>query len=66
MEQSQLFPMVRLKVQHLLNGYVHAPAIEEAIDEYIVPPQLGHRAGVLGAIALAKITFSSKSQINFG
>lgn len=66
MEQSQLFPMVRLKVQHLLNAYVHAPAIEEAIDEYIVPPQLGHRAGVLGAIALAKITFSPKGPINFG
>ncbi|HWR67351.1 MAG TPA: ROK family protein [Bellilinea sp.] len=66
MEQSQLFPMVRLKVLHLLNGYVHAPAIEEAIDEYIVPPQLGQRAGVLGAIALAKITFNPKGPINFG
>jgi fructokinase len=53
MEQSQLFPMIRHKVQTLLNGYVQAPEILERIDEYILPPGLGGRAGVLGAIALA-------------
>jgi len=30
------------------------PAILEQIDQYIVPAALGNRAGVLGAIALAK------------
>lgn len=54
MAQPQLFPMVRQKVQRLLNGYVQHPAILAAIDDYIVPPGLGNRAGVLGSIALAE------------
>ncbi len=53
MAQSRLFPLVRAETQKLLNGYVQSPAILEKIDEYIVPPALGARAGVLGAIALA-------------
>lgn len=52
MDQVQLFPLVRRKVVQLLNGYVQAPAIIEHIDTYIVPPALGARAGVLGALAL--------------
>ena len=54
MAQAQLMAMVRVEVQQLLNGYVQSPAILEQIEEYIVPPGLGGRAGVLGAIALAK------------
>lgn len=54
MAQKQLFPMIRGEVQTLLNGYLQVPAILEEIDAYIVPPELGNRAGVLGAIALAR------------
>jgi fructokinase len=54
MEQPQLFPLVRRKVQELLNEYVQAAEILAGIDTYIVPPALGGRAGVLGAIALAR------------
>lgn len=54
MEQRHLFGMIRKRVQEILNGYVQAPAIMEDIDNYIVPPGLGNRAGVLGAIALAQ------------
>jgi fructokinase len=54
MQQRQLFPLVRRRVQELLNGYLSAPAILDQIDDYIVPPGLGDRAGVLGAIALAQ------------
>lgn len=54
MEQLHLFPLIRQKVQGFLNGYVQSPAILERIDEYIVPPGLGNRAGILGAIALAE------------
>jgi len=53
MEQAQLFPLILREVQQLLNGYVQSPVIIENIDAYIVPPGLGKRAGVLGAIALA-------------
>lgn len=55
MEQPQLFPRLRRKVQAYLNGYVQSPAILRDIDSYIVPPALGNRAGVLGAIALAQM-----------
>jgi fructokinase len=54
MDQAHLFPMLRAKVQVLLNGYVQSPAILQDIDQYIVPPGLGNRAGILGAIALAE------------
>lgn len=53
MQQAHLFPMIRREVQASLNGYVRIPEILRAIDSYIVPPGLGNRAGVLGAIALA-------------
>jgi fructokinase len=54
MEQPQLLPKVRSRVLALLNGYVQSPEITENIDNYIVAPQLEGRAGVLGAIALAR------------
>jgi fructokinase len=54
MQQAHLFPMIRSDVQQLLNSYVKAEAILERIDEFIVPPGLGSRAGVKGAIALAQ------------
>jgi fructokinase len=54
MKQRQLFPMIRAKLQTTLNRYVQAPEILTEIDTYVVPPALGDRAGVLGAIALAR------------
>jgi len=54
MEQRHLFPLVRRRVQELLSGYLQASEIMEQIDDYIVPPGLDGRAGVLGAIALAQ------------
>jgi fructokinase len=56
MHQRHLFPLIREEVRRLLNGYIQLPMVLEKIDEYIVPPALGDRAGVLGAIALAKHT----------
>ncbi len=53
MDQRHIFPLLRKNVLKLLNGYVQAPELLEDIDTYIVPPGLGGRAGVLGAIALA-------------
>jgi len=46
MRQSQLYPMIRIGVERVLAGYVaRIPAI--------MPAELGERAGVLGALALA-------------
>jgi len=55
MQQAQLFPLIRRAVPTLLGDYVQAPAILKGIDDYIVAPALGSRAGVLGALALAQI-----------
>ena len=54
MSQPHLFELVRAEVQSLLNGYIQAPEIIDEIDAYIVPPGLGNRSGVLGAMALAE------------
>ena len=54
MQQPRLFPLVQDRVQELLNGYLQVPIILDRIDDYIVAPGLGSRAGVLGAIALAE------------
>ena len=48
-----LLEKVRSGVQRQLNGYIHSSWIFEKITAYIVPPALGSRSGVLGAIALA-------------
>lgn len=53
MQQAQLFPLIRKKFSVFLNGYIQSPALQEGLDDYILPPALGNRAGVLGAVALA-------------
>ncbi|MBF8256726.1 MAG: fructokinase, partial [Anaerolineales bacterium] len=55
MTQASLLPRIRKEVVDLLHGYVQAPPILEAIDDYIVPPALGRRSGILGALALASL-----------
>jgi fructokinase len=52
--RENLLPLIRKNVQTILNAYIQSTAITENINEYIVPPNLGSRAGILGAIALAK------------
>jgi fructokinase len=52
-QQPGLCAAVRTKVQQCMNGYYRSRMILETIDQYIVPPSLSQRSGVLGAIALA-------------
>ena len=54
MQQAHLFPLIHADVQSILNGYVQMPAYLDAIASTIVPPALGDRAGILGALALAQ------------
>jgi len=46
MGQAQLFPLIRSEVSSLIHGYTAIPEI--------VAPELGGRAGVLGALVLAE------------
>jgi fructokinase len=59
MQRSELFPPIRQNVESILNGYVTAPQVRANTPDYIVPPGLGGRAGVLGALALAYDTLVS-------
>jgi fructokinase len=54
MKQEHLFDPIRSGLAGLLNGYVRSPEILERMDRYVVPPGLGDRSGVLGALALAE------------
>jgi len=54
MQREQLFPMIRKELAKVLNGYIRASAVLDEIDQYVVPPQLGKRAGVLGAMVIAE------------
>jgi fructokinase len=56
-----LFPMIRTELSNLLNGYIRVAAILEGLNSYIVPPQLGSRAGVLGALVLAEHIYRNPS-----
>jgi fructokinase len=55
MEHTPLFPSIRDKVRGLLNGYIASRVFTGTMEDYIVPPGLGRRSGILGALALAKI-----------
>ncbi|TVZ39883.1 fructokinase [Alteromonadaceae bacterium 2753L.S.0a.02] len=54
MEQEHLFEKIRHATQQTLQGYIKHRAIVHNIRDYIVPPELGDKAGIVGAIELAK------------
>lgn len=58
LRQSQLFARIRKDLAGLLNGYVRAPEVMRDLDQYVVPPLLGGRAGVLGGLVLAERAFA--------
>jgi len=64
MQQAHLFQLIRREVRTLLGGYLQSPAVSENIDDYLVPPVLGKRSGVLGALALAMEAVQSASQFH--
>jgi fructokinase len=41
------------RLRELAAGYLRTPMLDDRVDEYLVAPALGDRAGALGAIAMA-------------
>jgi fructokinase len=62
MQQSHIFELIRAEFAGLLNQYIRRSEIIDGLDEYIQPPQLGARAGVLGALVLAEQAFTATEQ----
>jgi fructokinase len=54
MKSPPLLPATRRWTHRLLAGYPDSPHLAGGLESYIVPPALGDRAGVLGALALAR------------
>lgn len=54
-----LLGRVRRHLVRLNNGYIAQPALNTAVDSYVVAPGLGDRAGVLGAIELARAAYEA-------
>jgi len=51
-----LLPLVRERLTELAGGYFDAPELHREIGSYVVAPALGDRAGVLGALELARVS----------
>ena len=54
MQQPHLFDFIRKEFVLLLNGYVQHLEVLERLHNFIQPPQLAGRSGILGALALAQ------------
>ena len=52
-----LLERVRRQVARLNNGYIARLGLDDGVDSYIVPPGLGGRAGVMGALELARLAY---------
>ena len=53
MSQPRLLPLIRPRLRHWLGGYIDRSEILTGTDQYVVAPELGDNAGVLGALILA-------------
>ncbi len=53
MSQARLLPLIRPRMSHWLGGYIDRSECLDGGDHYVVAPELGDRAGVLGALVLA-------------
>jgi fructokinase len=54
MKHQRLLALIHDNVKRMLNNYLQSPEFGESFQDYIVFPQQGDNAGVLGAIELAK------------
>jgi fructokinase len=62
MNEPRLLPAIRRHVGALLAGYLDVPRLGDELDQYIVAPELGDRAGIVGALELAERSLSAEPQ----
>lgn len=62
MQQPHLFDLIREELQRLLNGYIQTGEVTRGLDRFVIPPRLGSRAGVLGALVLAEQACGSQGE----
>jgi fructokinase len=61
MKEPSLLELVQARLRSLASGYFDTPELTERIEEYVVRPLLGDRAGVLGAFELARLALDGAS-----
>lgn len=54
MKTPGLMDALRQRTRHRLAGYVTTGPLGRDFSDYLVPPELGHNAGVIGALELAR------------
>ena len=62
MQQHWLFPLVRAELLRILNGYVRSKDLIENVEQYVVPPKLGNRSGIAGALVLAQQAYRAQQK----
>ncbi len=62
MQQQSLFPLIRRELVEILNGYIRSHDLTQKLDHYIVPPKLGNRAGIAGALVLAEQAYHEQQK----
>jgi fructokinase len=65
MHQRHLLPKIRRDLVEVLNGYVDMPELREGIGSYVVPAELGQKAGLYGALVLAERALASTGKVPF-
>jgi fructokinase len=50
-------------VRSMLGAYLRSPQLNEAINQYIVPPMFGQDAGLLGALAMAEAAVTHEASV---
>ena len=63
MRQEWLFEMIREDLGRLLNGYVRAKELMENLNQYVIPPKLGNRSGIVGALVLAEQAYQKQQDL---